>query len=558
MDGKLRAVRAGVVFTVALAVLWFHATLRAQNAMERGTILGSVTADEGTVRGFRVTAHNLDYRVWYTVYTKDARYRIPQALPGSYEVSVVEEGYQSLVQKGILAPEQTLTADIAVTRQPPPPSVTYLDYDQLYPPAAGRDLLEKTCMGCHSRVFFHMQRRSEAGWRAAIRKMRWDTGGILPKRPLGRMQLSATAVDSIVQYLAANFGPDSPVRDLKREPIPRDEDALSRAIFVEYEIPENMPGLPPGLHPTDAYVASDKSIWVSIVSSNAMIRLSPAEVDPPKRWKVYIAPPPVKAPYGIAEDSKGHIYFAELVGTKLGEIDPAIGSVTEHETPSRGGMHSLLRDSRDNIWYTDYFGSTLGKLDRTTGLMSSWATPTVDAGTYGLAQDLKGNIWTAGSVQHLLFKFDPVAEVFTEYQTPTATSGPRRLRVDSQGLIWFTETIAGKIGSIDPATGKITEYKLPLRNDQPHELWLDTDGQGRNIIWSSDLVNGVFVRFDRKANTFTYYPLPQPNWDVGKVEVESNHSVWFATHPVEGRKMSRQAAAHFYPRGYSADAPPEP
>ena len=61
----------------------------------RGTISGRVTADQGQVRAFRVAAHNLDQRLWYTVFTRNGQYTVPQALPGLYELTVNEPGYAS-------------------------------------------------------------------------------------------------------------------------------------------------------------------------------------------------------------------------------------------------------------------------------------------------------------------------------------------------------------------------------------------------------------------------------------------------------------------------------
>ena len=61
----------------------------------RGTLSGTVTADQGAVVGFRVTVHNLTYKLWYTVFTVKGHYTVPQALPGSYDVIVLEKGYTS-------------------------------------------------------------------------------------------------------------------------------------------------------------------------------------------------------------------------------------------------------------------------------------------------------------------------------------------------------------------------------------------------------------------------------------------------------------------------------
>src|SRR4029450_450273 len=61
----------------------------------RGTISGRITADEGQVRAFRVAAHNLDRRIWYTVFTEKSQYTVPQALPGRYELTVIAHDYAS-------------------------------------------------------------------------------------------------------------------------------------------------------------------------------------------------------------------------------------------------------------------------------------------------------------------------------------------------------------------------------------------------------------------------------------------------------------------------------
>ncbi len=66
-----------------------------RNPPLRGTITGRVTADRGDVRAFRVAAHNLDRRLWYTVFTNKGQYTVPQALPGRYELTVVEPDYES-------------------------------------------------------------------------------------------------------------------------------------------------------------------------------------------------------------------------------------------------------------------------------------------------------------------------------------------------------------------------------------------------------------------------------------------------------------------------------
>ena len=69
------------VLLISLSVLLLP-ILAKPKSPARGTIAGTVLADQGQVRGFRVTAHNLRSMIWYVVFTKDGKYNVPQALPG--------------------------------------------------------------------------------------------------------------------------------------------------------------------------------------------------------------------------------------------------------------------------------------------------------------------------------------------------------------------------------------------------------------------------------------------------------------------------------------------
>jgi streptogramin lyase len=95
----------------------------------------------------------------------------------------------------------------------------------------------------------------------------------------------------------------------------------------------------------------------------------------------------------------------------------------------------------------------------------------------------------------------------------------------------------------------MTEIKMPTQGANPYDVWPDKTDK----IWISDQPQGSLVRFDPDTKKFTYYPEPQLNWSLPKVEVEKNNTIWFGA-----RFLPYITANHFYPNGYSADAPPEP
>ena len=244
--------------SVLASSLILFAAIAWSESLVRGAIAGTVAADQGQVRGFRVTAHNLRYRIWHVVLTKEGKCTVPQALPGPYEISVLQSGYDSPVLKVELAPGQSLTVDLALNKHPEKPSdVVYKTFEEMYLPGPGLDLPQKYCLGCHGPDSYNTMHPPDAGFRAGLRKMLhgpFNLGGVVP--PLAHTVFTKRDQDAMVQYLAAHFGPDSPNQRLKLDPYPVDEDALSKAIYVEYDLtnPVNPVG---GRDPSRAAEARD-------------------------------------------------------------------------------------------------------------------------------------------------------------------------------------------------------------------------------------------------------------------------------------------------------------
>jgi virginiamycin B lyase len=591
----------GALLVAGIASRAQMATPGPMPAPVRGSLSGAVTADQGSVVGFRVTVHNLTYKLWYTVFTVKGHYTVPQALPGSYDVMVLERGYTSPTLRIDLAPGENKTADIAIKKIGGGPAgaqgastegmmaaaggpgvaantVWVNSMDELYPPGPGRDLLKANCTGCHGPEFGTMHRTKE-GFRIGIARMT-ETGPT--DNPfdtnLGHTYLTGAQKNQIAEYLATNFGPGTPDKRLKVDPPIIDENALAKAIYVSYDIPDNFPR-PPfrgeviGANEIDGVTAQESSmmggralpqllhdpfivpdgIWYANPTANAMVHLDPTQLDPNRRYKVY----PIKGPetyvfmHGITVDSKGHVYWAEITGGQLGELDPETGKQIRHYTPRRGGMLQVVTDKDDNIWFGMVKGpGGVGELDAKTRVVHQWQTPTPDNLIYGLAVDPVDNtIWGAGYSKGQVTKFDPKTEEYTEYYAPSSWGQIRRLGVDSKGIVWFSEYTTGIVGRLDPTTGKMTEIKMPTQGANPYDVWPDKTDK----IWISDQPQNSLVRYDPDTQKFTYYPEPQMNWSLPKVEVEKNNTIWFGA-----RFLPYITANHFYPNGYTADAPPEP
>jgi len=81
---------------------------------------------------------------------------------------------------------------------------------------------------------------------------------------------------------------------------------------------------------------------------------------------------------------------------------------------------------------------------------------------------------------------------------------PPRRRLE--GLVWYAVFSHGTIGKLDPATGQMKEYRIPAAFSQPYDVWPDREDN----IWVSDAgMGGSLIRFDPRAEKFTFYPSPQ-------------------------------------------------
>jgi streptogramin lyase len=234
--------------------------------------------------------------------------------------------------------------------------------------------------------------------------------------------------------LFQQFGTGKPLRRLRIDPLPLDEDVASKAIYVLYDLPEDLPrqtssGNQIGADMIDGVIAQspaprqhhlqmaaispvDGNIWFSNRLSNAVLRLDPKELDPARRWRNY----PIKgnnwvSVSGMAIDSRGTVYWSELVGGMMGELDPVTGSEIRHFLPHQGVGVGIMADKDDNIGFGLIWGSQFGRLDAKTRQVHMYPTPTPDNGIYGLAFDANGNLWGAGWQKGTINKWDAETEL---------------------------------------------------------------------------------------------------------------------------------------------------
>jgi streptogramin lyase len=540
MNTRIKAVLSAAGLASAGLLLWVvggHAQAKG-SAAYNGVISGTVTANRDyalseasgqhipALVAVRVRARDEARKITYTVFTQKGQYHIYNLPPGTYEMSALQDGFDSKGPTVEIKGNDSKTADVALTARPDKLRSELVDFDTLFPPGPTREYLMQNCMGCHGFEHIPWQRmgggagRSPEVWGAAVSRM-FNMDGTSPVNHTGVPQVNPAAIpeakrEEIAAYFSKIFPEGQKPRDLKLDDLKLDEAALSKTIFIEYDLPPIKEG------PRVEY--SEHDVWPSRISNNVYVAqmgtdsvqaMDRSRIDYPGRFQTFALPNPdeghrVLGPHGITQAKDGHVYTADIDESGVTELDPETGKSTYYATPTRSTPHTIRSDSKGNVWFTEMQGvSKVGKLDALTKKITEWdPSPTdTNAHYYGMTVDQKDRVWAVGMTSHKIVGYDPKTDKWSVYATPTQPSGPRRPTVDSKGKVWFSEHIGQALGVLDPETGKITEYKDPFKLGGGYECYADSSDN----IWVTLRSYGVLARFDQKTKTYTYFPEPFPD-----------------------------------------------
>jgi virginiamycin B lyase len=115
--------------------------------------------------------------------------------------------------------------------------------------------------------------------------------------------------------------------------------------------------------------------------------------------------------------------------------------------------------------------------------------------------------------------------IYTEYDLPRETISPHDVIVDAEGIAWYSSFGEQNLGRLDPKTGEVREF--PVQVFKPEFptglLGLRSDRDGN--LWLGNMYQATMVKFDRKAQKFTYFKLPaEQNIDAAQVNMVSPQS----------------------------------
>ncbi len=145
-------------------------------------------------------------------------------------------------------------------------------------------------------------------------------------------------------------------------------------------------------------------------------------------------------PYGIDVNPKdGSIWYAKLLSSKLGRIDPETLEVTEIDTPLSGPRRGRF-DADGILWVPAFEHGAIMRYDPQTDVFKTYKMPTLAPNEWeapyalGVNQQT-GEVWITSNTSDRMFRFEPKTEKFTAYPLPTRVTWMRDIAFTADGKI---------------------------------------------------------------------------------------------------------------------------
>jgi streptogramin lyase len=115
--------------------------------------------------------------------------------------------------------------------------------------------------------------------------------------------------------------------------------------------------------------------------------------------------------------------------------------------------------------------------------------------------------------------------IYTEYDLGRETIEPHDVVIDPDGIAWYSSFGEQNLGRLDPKTGAVKEYAVPEHKPEYPTGFLGLRQDKEGNLWLGNMYQATIVKFDRKSEQFTYWPLPpEQNIDAAQINMVSPQS----------------------------------
>ena len=249
-----------------------------------------------------------------------------------------------------------------------------------------------------------------------------------------------------------------------------------------YRLPPSLWGT--GGDPIPVWIEAARSgdVWVSVPNKDSVVRYDPGVVileggayvyadggdpvrgyDPGRgRFEAHAAPAPGTAPFAVAEDAYGTIWFTGQAGS-LARLDPATGDISEIPAdPPLDIPETITFGPEGGLWISEHAeGGGIARLDPASGEFERIASPLAGALANSVSFDAHQNAWFALHTVDALAVYNPASGRTQTVGIPTEGSWVQFTAADDNGDIWFAEQRPAKLGVVRISEPALVPYERP-------------------------------------------------------------------------------------------------
>ncbi len=336
----------------------------------------------------------------------------------------------------------------------------------------------------------------------------------------------------------ADLAPQNPITDGPTEALPSSDARDAQPQIFEFSVPTL------SAHPAGIALGPDGNVWFTEMLGNKIGRIEPSGT-----IREFDVPTPSSSPNGICAGPDDRLWFTEIGAGQVGRVSVA-GSITEFNIAAPA-VNGITAGPDGNIWFTEY--SNIGRISPLGENLLEFAVSSdlnpvsfgsdglASVGLAGIVSGRDGNIWasdTRGRICRVT-----VAGAVTPFYPSTEQSGPVGIASHPvSGLIWFTDRLLNRIGTLDPQrvdsdpTTAISESPVPTLGSIPLGLTIGPDG----VVWFTEFL-GNRIGSVTADGVITEFDIPTPDSGPVNIVADAAGNIWFTER--NGNNLGRLSQA---------------
>jgi len=311
---------------------------------------------------------------------------------------------------------------------------------------------------------------------------------------------------------------------------------------VHYRIPR------PEVQLHDIAVAPNGAVWYADLLNSCIGKLDPVT----GRFSEYPTASAGANPHGITVDSAGIVWYAETQLRRIGRIDPATGRQREFRLPDEiRRVHTLLVHG-GQVWFTDDPAwAPSGRLDPKTGHAQIFQN------RYQRVTASDGAVWIGLALADPLIRFpvpavppnrwltipdtwvqagSGVADQWLWWRLRSQEAHPALMATDAAGRVWYNDRERSVIGMLNPASVQSREFPTASDRAFVDDLAVERDG----LIWFYEVRTSSLVGFDPATGTYESVEVGMPDVSVTHMTTDPwRGDVWLGFRGVDGGALAR-------------------